>query len=178
MSDINGNDIIDNLRSIDKNKTLLDMLIEFEHVLDTQGMYGYEHWKLGEVVEGPNLSRYWLFVKLMYPYKKMPDPSGIRRLIDLGCEVEFKKGQLKKPVDVKSPDDLDEDGNAKMKTYNVWLIDIWMPRKFVDEFNDGKVDIGDDEVDVEDLTQAYDKGLDDESNIGQQDVQGDEDETK
>ena len=65
MSDMQYNDIVDNLRDIDKNDTLLDILLEFESTLDKQGMYAYKNWKLGEIAEGPNLSRYWLHVKLM-----------------------------------------------------------------------------------------------------------------
>lgn len=170
MSEVNQNDVLDNLRSIDKNGTLLDMLLEFEHVFDQQGMYAYKNWKLGEVAEGPHLSRYWLHVKLLYPYKKMPDPRAALRLTDIGCEIKFNKGVLKTPVDVKSREDLDEEGKPKLKSNDVWLIDVWMPRKFVDEFSDEKIKIGDDEVDMSELNQAYDDGLDDETNIEQQDI--------
>jgi hypothetical protein len=170
MAEMEYDNIVDNLRDIDKNGTLLDILLEFEHVLDDQGMYAYKNWKLGEVVEGPALSRYWLFVKLMYPYKKMPDPKAMMRLHKIGCEVEFNKAVYKTPVDVESPEDLDENGKPKLKSHDVWLIDIWMPRKFVDEFTDDKIKVGDDEVDTEELNQAYDGGLDDQSNVEQQEV--------
>lgn len=165
MEDIHNDDILDNLRGVDANGSLLDMLLEFEHVLDEQGLYGYKNWKLGEVSQGPSLSRHWMYVQLMYPYIKMPEPSGALRLKNLGCEIQFKKGTLKVPVDVKSRDDLDEKGNPKIKKHVVWLIDVWMPRKFVDEFSDDKVKVGDEEIDVEEVNQAYDKGLDDETNI-------------
>ena len=168
MSEIKQNDIIDNLRSIDGNGTLLDILLEFEHMLDEQGMYAYENWKLGEVAHGPKLSRYWLNVVLMYPYLKMPNPTAALRLKNIGCDVKFKKATLKVPVTVKSQEDLDEKKKPKLKNHTVWLVDVWMPRKFVDEFSDDKVKIGDDEVDMEELNSAYDSGLDDESNVNQQ----------
>ena len=168
MSDMQYNDIVDNLRDIDKNDTLLDILLEFESTLDKQGMYAYKNWKLGEVAEGPNLSRYWLHVKLMYPYKKMPDPKGALRLDAIGCEIKFNRGVLKTPITPQGPEDLDKEGQPKLKSNDIWLIDIWMPRKFVDEFSDDKIKIGDDEVDMEELNSAYDSGLDDESNVNQQ----------
>ena len=65
MSELENEDVLDNLRDIDANGTLLDMLLEFEHVFDKQGMYVYDNWKYGEVVKGPSLSRYWLYVQLM-----------------------------------------------------------------------------------------------------------------
>ena len=168
MSEIENDNVLDNLRDIDANGTLLDMLIEFEHVFDKQGLYVYDNWKYGEIVEGPSLSRYWLYVQLMYPYKKMPDPAGARRLLEIGCEVEFKKGTLKVPVDVKSREDLDANHHPKLKKHKIWLIDVWMPRKFIDEFTDEKINVGGDTVDVDELNQAYDDGLDDETNIENQ----------
>lgn len=165
MADIHNDEILDNLRSVDANGSLLDMLLEFEHVLDEQGLYGFKNWKLGEVSQGPSLSRHWMYVQLMYPYKKMPEPSGALRLQNIGCEIEFKKGTLNVPVDVRSREDLDEEGNPKIKKHVVWLIDVWMPRKFIDEFSDDKVKIGDDEIEVEEVNQAYDQGLDDETSI-------------
>ena len=62
MSEIDHTSVIDNLRGIDKNGTLLDILLEFEHMLEEQGMYAYKNWKMGEVTHGPKLTRYWLNV--------------------------------------------------------------------------------------------------------------------
>lgn len=170
MSDMMHDDIIDNLRDIDKNGTLLDILLEFEKTLDNAGMYAYKNWDLGEVCEGPNLSRYWLQLKLMYPYKNMPDPKAALRLEKIGCEVKFQKGTLKTPIVPTGPDDLNSEGKPKLRSDVVWIIDIYMPRKFVDEFSDDKIKIGTEEVDVDELNQAYDAGLDDNTNINSQEI--------
>ena len=170
MSEMMHTDVIDNLRDIDKNGTLLDILLEFEKKLDEVGMYAYKNWILGEVCEGPHLSRYWLHLKLMYPYKKMPDPRAGLRLEKIGCEIKFEKAILKTPIVPKGPEDLNDDGEPKLKSDDIWLIDIWMPRKFVDEFSDDKIKVGDDDIDIEELNSAYDSGLDDESNVNQQAV--------
>ena len=169
MSEIKQNDIIDNLRSIDGNGTLLDILLEFEHMLDEQGMYAYENWKLGEVAHGPKLSRYWLNVVLMYPYLKMPNPTAALRLKNIGCDVKFKKATLKVPVTVKSQEDLDEKKKPKLKNHTVWLVDVWMPRKFVDEFTDEEMAVGNIKVDQEAVGNAEIQGLDDATNQ-QQDI--------
>jgi hypothetical protein len=166
MSEMNQNDILNNLRSIDGNATLLDILLEFEHMLDEQGMYGYENWKEGEVAHGPKLSRYWLNVTLMYPYLKMPNPKAALRLKNIGCDVSFKKGKLKIPRTVTKHDDLDANKKPKIDTEEVWLVDVWMPRKFVDTALDGKEEFSGD-VDTAKLSDAYESGLDDETNIGQ-----------
>ena len=98
----------------------------------------------------------------------MPDPKGARRLVEIDCEVEFNKGILKVPVEVKSKEDLDSNNRPKIKKHKVWLIDIWMPRRFIDEFTDEKIKVDGDSVDVDELNQAYDDGLDDETNIENQ----------
>ena len=166
MDKIKHNDIIDNLRSIDGNGTLLDILLEFEKMLEEQGMYGYENWKSGEVAHGPKLSRYWLNVTLMYPYKKMPNPKAALRLTNIGCDVKFKKATLNVPKTVKSHEDLDTNKKPKIDATDIWLIDIWMPRKFVDEALSGK-DVLDGDINSSDLSKAYETGLDDETKIGQ-----------
>ena len=166
MDDIKQNDIIDNLRNVDGNGTLLDILLEFEHMLEEQGMYGYENWKQGEVAQGPKLSRYWLNVTLMYPYLKMPNPKAKARLENIGCYVKFKKATLKTPRTVKKQEDLDSNKKPKLDSEDVWLVDIWMPRKFVDEALTGK-DVVDGDINQSELSNAYETGLDDETKLGQ-----------
>lgn len=170
MSELNQDDILDNLRDVNKNNSLLDILLEFEKVLEDTGVYAYKNWDLGEIVEGPNLSRYWLHVKLMYPYMGMPDPKAGIRLEKIGCEIKFNKGTLKTPIIPQSPDDLDNEGMPKLKSDAIWMIDIWMPRKFIDNFTDEKIKIGSEEVDVTDLNDAYTSGLDDNTNINSQEI--------
>jgi hypothetical protein len=96
----------------------------------------------------------------------MPDPKAALRLTNIGCEVNFKKSVLKVPVTPKSREDLDKDNKPKLKSHKIWLVDVWMPRKFVDEALQSKVQI-DGEVDATELSTAYEAGLDDETNIGQ-----------
>jgi len=166
MDDIKQNDIIDNLRGIDGNATLLDILLEFENMLEEKGMYGYENWKEGEVDQGHKLSRYWLNVTLMYPYLKMPNPKAKARLENIGCDVKFKKATLKTPRTVKKQEDLDTNRKPKLDSEDVWLVDVWMPRKFVDEALTGK-DVVDGDINQSELSNAYETGLDDETKLGQ-----------
>ena len=151
MDNIKQNNIIDNLRDIEGNGTLLDILLEFEKMLEEQGMYGYENWKEGEVAAGPKLSRYWLNVTLMYPYKKMPNPRAMARLENIGCDVKFTKSVLNVPRTVKKQEDLDTNKKPKIDATDIWLIDIWMPRKFVDEALTGK-DVVDGDINLDWMT--------------------------
>ena len=163
-------------KEIDKNldyilgsKTVLDVLMEFENMLDTVNLYAFKNWKFGEIVEGPRLSRYWVTCTLMYPYNLMPDPSGAERLTKYDCHVEYKKAKYLVPKKIKTPDDVEtnEKGErrAKMEERKVWLITIEMPRRFIDEetFDTSAVDT--DDVDTEAVDDAYDQGLDGEEAV-------------
>lgn len=133
----------DQIKKISKTNTLLDMLLEFERVLDDLNIYAYANWEKGEILEGPDLKRHFICVKLMYNEKDMPDPLAAKRLLNRGCLVKFTKNTLISPVKVRSLDDIETelrpDGStklrAKTKSEPVWVVDIHMPRRYVDEFS-------------------------------------------
>ena len=149
----------DQIKKISETNTLLDMLLEFEKTLDGLDLYAFKNWDGGEILEGPTLGRHHLTVKLMYPHAKMPDPDGAKRLMARDCLVEYTKDTLIKPKRVRSFDDLiievKPDGipsyKAKTTTENVWVVEVKMPRRYVDEFNIDKVKADEDAyVDMED----------------------------
>lgn len=157
-------DIRDTIESIYEGNTALDMLLEFEGILDNLHMYAYKNWINGEVVDGPHISRYWVEVTLMYPEKLMPDPEGSLRLTKHGCYVYYQKEDFIVSVDIKTPDDLEQDDKGERKPKKikkpVWLVKIVMPRHFVDEFNSNKIEVNGVEIDLSDVDDAYDEGLD------------------
>lgn len=121
------------LVGISKGEGLLDTLLEFERTLDNAEVFAYKNWILGELVEGPNIGRYWYTVKFMYPYEMMPDPNGGLRLTKLGAKVNFQKGVFKKPVKVHGPEDWvdPQTKRAKMAEHEVWIITIELPIKYI-----------------------------------------------
>ena len=163
-------DAVENVNRINGNETLLDMLLEFEKVLDDVGVYAYKNWMLGEVVEGPLLERYWFNVTLMYPRKEMPDPDAMRRLDKYGCKVQYTKEQVEVPVKVTGPQDLKDmkTKEPKMESKDVWLVKVEMPRRFLENFDDRSLDVAGEKLDIEALNKATDEGLDDQSEAKQQ----------
>lgn len=159
--------INDNIKKISETNTLLDMLLEFEGVLDNIELYAYKNWDKGEVVAGPNLGRYFIEVALMYPEKDMPDPDAITRLRKNSCEVKMYKDQLQKPKKIKTFDDTeiivrgDQPRRvAKKETDNVWIVEIKMPRRFVDEFSKEQIEAAEDAyIDMEAIQGAQDQSL-------------------
>ena len=149
----------DQIKKISETNTLLDMLLEFEKTLDSMDLYAFANWNDGEVVEGPKLDRHYMTVKLMYPKKKMPDPSGAQRLLKRDVLVKYSEDTLVKPRKVRNFDDLivevGPDGaqkyRAKTDSEPVWVVEVRMPRRYVDEFNADIVEMDEDSyVDLED----------------------------
>lgn len=144
----------------------LSVLLEFEEVLDSLHMYAYKNWEYGEVIAGPDVSRYWITVTLMYPERLMPDPDAALRLIKHGARVFYKRDELIEPVKITKPEDLgDPDPKTgkrkpKKKKTKVWLVTIEMPRDFVDEFESSKVTINGIDIDMSDVDSAYDSDYD------------------
>lgn len=169
---MNVDDIRHTIDSVYENNSMLDTLIDFEGVLDSLHLYAYQNWATGEVVQGPEVSRYWVEVTLMYPEKNMPDPEGSLRLTKHGCYVSFKKGTYIEPVRITNDDDierydnskhhhgLDERPRAKEVEYPVWLVRIAMPKNFLDELNNDRVEINGVEVDMAAVDAAYQAGMD------------------
>lgn len=121
------------LVGISKGDGILDMLLELERTFDNAEIFGYKNWILGELCDGPEISRYFITTTWMYPLAKMPDPDAGLRLTKLGAKVNFRKGVFKRPVKVKGPEDwLDpQSKRAKMVDSDVWLVRIELPIKYI-----------------------------------------------
>jgi len=152
------------IESVYENNTALDMLIDFEGVLDNVHIYAYKNWSKGEVVQGPDISKYWVEVTLMYNASQMPDPEGAMRIISKGGYVSFKKDTYIEPVRVISHSDtetVEGETKAKKVEHAVWLVRISIPRTLLDDLNTERMSVNGVDIDMTDVNDAYDQGLDD-----------------
>lgn len=158
-------DIIENTKDIYMTDSALNILLDFERVLDELDLYAFRHWKKGELVEGPTIEKYFVTCIFMWPYKLMPDPRGAERLAEYDCEIRFKRDHLENPKKVEGPDDYEEGTHyPKMDQKPIWLVEIVMPKKLISEINQGSLELENDTVDLEDVDQAYETGADDDVN--------------
>jgi len=150
------------LVGISRGNDILDTLLEFERTLDNAELFAYKNWILGEIVEGPEISRYWYKVVLMYPYKMMPDPNGGLRLTRIGAKVNFRKGNFKRPRKVKGPEDwIDpQSKRAKMIESEIWLVTIELPMKYIHRGLEQTDDIIQKDIEKaeKDLQDAFEEG--------------------
>lgn len=158
---------IENTKKIYMSNSSLNVLLDFERVLDEMDIYAFAHWELGELVEGPTIEKYWVTCKFMWPLKLMPDPSGAERLLPYGCKVSYEKTEIQVPAKIKNPEDFRSDGSRKGRLIpvKVWVIEIRMPQELIADIEQGSLEIAGEEVDMEDIQNAYQQGLDQEANI-------------
>ena len=136
MADIK--DIIANIENVYGSNNSLNLLKDFERVIDELDTYVYDNWIDGELVQGPVESRYWVQCTFMWPKEKMPEPHGGKRLVDYGCKVQFAESKLAKVRKIKKPDDI-RPGTRKGKIdqEDVWMVKITMPKKLMNDINRG-----------------------------------------
>jgi hypothetical protein len=165
-------DVIENTKEIFMTDSTLDSLLDFERVLDELDIYVFKHWKEGELVEGPVYEKYFITCTFMWPYKMMPDPRGGERLLDYDCEVYYSKDTLEYPLKVKTPDDFEPGTKMpKMKKVPVWLVKIVMPKKLMQEIQQGSLELEGATLDLEDIEAAYEQGQDSEATYDDQEEQ-------
>lgn len=161
MADIK--DVLENTKKIYITDSALTSLMDFERVIDELDVYVFKNWKKGELVEGPTYEKYFITCTFMWPYKLMPDPRGGEKLLDYGCSVKYRKDKLKYAVKVKDPDDFEPGTKMpKMTSAPIWLVEITMPKKLMKDIHQGSVELESEKLDIEDIEQAYETGMDDD----------------
>ena len=135
-------DIIKNVQSLYAVGPTLRILKDFERVVDELDVYVFQNWEDGELLSGPVDSRHFVTCSFMWPADKMPDPAGGKRLLDKGCKVTYKRDELMKPRQIKSPEDY-RPGTTKGKidAHDIWVVEIKMPKNLIGNFKHGKDDI-------------------------------------
>ena len=91
----------------------------------------------------------------------MPDPRGARRLLPFDCDVKYKKTTMKVPVRIDDPSDYRPGTHkAKLIEKKVWLVEIAMPKSLMSDIRTGSVELEDQDIDLQDLDDAYEQDLD------------------
>lgn len=145
------------IEKLNDSPHLLDIMIQMEDVLDSLDIYVFANWMKGEIVDGPLVRRYWFDFTLRYPIDDMPDPRGAMRLLKHGVRVDYNKATLE-----------EEDGSDPGKATH-WEIKISIPKKLIADMNAAELDFYDEEIETEDVQDAQDVGMDNESGIRDED---------
>jgi hypothetical protein len=156
--------VAQNIQDIYLSEGSLLTLIDFERVLDELDLYAFKNWQIGELVQGPTISKYRVSCIFMWPEKLMPDPRGGRRLLPFDCDVKYKRTMMKVPMKIEDPSDYRPGTKkARLVEKKVWLVEITMPKSLMSDIRTGSVELEDQDIDLADLDDAYEQGLDQES---------------
>jgi len=159
----NIKDLLNNTKNIFMTDSAVSTLLDFERVIDELDLYAFAHWKQGELVAGPEYSKYFVTCTFMWPYKKMPDPKGAKRLSEYGCNIRYMEDMFEHPKKVKTPTDFKPGTKVpKMVKSPIWLVEIVMPKKLMSDIEQGALELESGTVDMEDIDQAYETGADNE----------------
>lgn len=155
--------IISTVKGIMTSDGSMSTVLDFERVLDEADLYAFRNWISGELVQGPDVGRYSVKCTFMWPYDLMPDPRGAKRLVNIGCKVEFAKSKIEVPVEVLDYDDFVPGTRyPKMHERKVWFVRIEIPLELMDNIKEGSIDLADSTIDLEEIEDAYSKDLDKE----------------
>ena len=135
-------DIIRNVQGLYAVGPTLGILKDYERVMDELDLYVFENWQDGELLEGPKDSRHFVTCSFMWPEDRMPDPTGGQRLLDRGCKVSYRRDELLKPRQIKTPEDY-RPGTTKGKidAHPIWIVEIKMPKELIGNFKFGRDNI-------------------------------------
>jgi hypothetical protein len=160
----NIKELLKNTQEIFMTDSAVGTLLDFERVLDELDLYAFDHWKMGELVEGPIYEKYYIRCTFMWPYKKMPDPRGAERLSEYDCEITFQEDFFEHPVKVKTPNDYQPGTKVpRLEKSPIWLVEIAMPKQLMQEIQQGALELESGTIDLEDVDQAYETGADNEA---------------
>ena len=152
--------VADNIRDIYMSDGTIVTLLDFERVLDEVDIYAFRNWDIGELVSGPEIGRYRVTCTFMWPEKMMPDPRGGRRLLPYDCEIKYRRIMMQIPIKIDDPSDYRPGTKkAKMIERPVWLVEITMPKSLMQDIRTGSIEMEDEEIDLEELDQAYEQDL-------------------
>lgn len=156
--------VADNIKRLYMSDGSLATLLDFERVLDELDLYAFQNWDRGELVAGPEVGRYRVAATFMWPEQLMPDPRGGRRMLPFDCEIKYRRIMMKIPVRINDPSDY-RPGTKKARIIErpVWLVEISMPKSLMSDIRTGSVELEDEEIDLKDLDDAYEKNLDKDS---------------
>jgi hypothetical protein len=156
--------VAQNIQDIYLSEGSLLTLLDFERVMDELDVFAFKNWAIGELVSGPDIGKYRVTCIFMWPEELMPDPRGGRRLLPFDCVVKYKRTTMKIPIKIEDPSDYKPGTKkARITEKKVWLVEITIPKALMSDIRTGSVELEDQDIDLEDLDDAYEQDLDQES---------------
>lgn len=142
------------INRINDNPDLVDIMIGIEDYLDRNDIYAFKNWILGELIDGPHIKPYWITVSFKWAYEKMPDPMAGLRFLPQGTQIQYRQDEENVPQPIKEPSDYDPGTHKpKIKSEKIWVVEIKIPRRFIENLDHDILELYDDELDDTDTVE-------------------------
>ena len=129
-------DIIRNVKKIYASDAVIETIVNMEKVMDDVNLYAYKNWSLGELVDGPHVTKYDTTATFMWEQVSMPDPDAGKRILNIGGKVHYKRDIKMTPKKIESYSDYRPGTRkAKLEEIPVWLVKITLPNQIIEDFN-------------------------------------------
>lgn len=129
--------IYKNTKNVNDDYGKLDAAMEVAAFMEQIGAFAFDNWLDGELVFGPQIEKYYVTIKLMFPNKMPPNPAVFERLTNLECMVElnedtYKRVALIKDENVQPFEYTTQQGfHKKVFEHKVWIVTIRVPQRYL-----------------------------------------------
>lgn len=86
-------------RVLARSAAALEILVDFERLLDSLGVYAYPQWETAEILHGPVLRRHDVRISLLFPGTSPPPAESLARLVGAGMLVELEAATMEYHTD-------------------------------------------------------------------------------
>ena len=130
--------IYKNTKNVNENYGKLDAAMEVAAFMDQIGAFAFDNWIDGELVFGPQVEKYYVTIKLMFPNKMPPNPAVFERLSNLECMIDLEEDTYKRVSLIKNDDNIQpieysaQNGfQKKVFEHKVWIVTIRVPQRYL-----------------------------------------------
>lgn len=152
---INSSAVYRNTRNLDGDETLMDVAMECAYFLEQIGALAYCNWDKGEVINGPNVTRFFSTISLMFSANALPDITVIDRLKSMQCKVSYETDTYRRVVSYKDGEDQFAEYRQKVVDHKVWIVTIKIPNRYLALDGNTIMNIDGDDIYYDDIEIVY-----------------------
>lgn len=153
--------IYKNTKNVNDDYGKLDAAMEVAAFMEQIGAFAFDNWIDGELVFGPQIEKYYVTIKIMFPNKMPPNPAVFERLTNLECMVELEEDTYKRVALVKDDSErpieytAEQGFHKKVFEHRVWIVTIRVPQRYLALDGNTMFNIDGEDIQYSDIEAIY-----------------------
>lgn len=153
--------IYKNTKNVNDDYGKLDAAMEVAAFMEQIGAFAFDNWIDGELVFGPQIEKYYVTIKLMFPNKMPPNPAVFERLTNLECMVELEEDTYKRVALIKDDSErpieytAEQGFRKKVFEHRVWVVTIRVPQRYLALDGNTMFNIDGEDIQYSDIEAIY-----------------------